>query len=529
MDRSQKTDVPVLIVGGSLTGLSTALLLGRQGIRSIVVERHAATTVQYKFRGISPRSMEIYRGAGVEDDIRAHRTGDQKSGGIARVKNLADPDVQWMPSPWTATDDLTAAPSATCDQDRLEPILRAHAERLGADVRFNTELTTFEQDEQGVTARLKDRATGAGHTVRAAYLVAADGTDSPTREALGILRRGPSELQHWMNIIFDTDLAPELQGRPLTACFVTDLNGTLVPRDEGRWLLAVQYVPARGERPEDYTPERCRELVRRGAGQPDVKVDLVDARSWEVAGQIADRFRERRVFLVGDAAHVMPPTGGFGGNTGIHDTHNLAWKLASVVSGAADARLLDTYDAERRPVAARTLAQALARLAAWFKDLDMRLPPAEPIVPDEFVIFGYRYASSAILAEEDASGDLFEDPHQPSGSPGTRAPHVEVERSGKRLPIHDLFGGDFVLLAGPGGAAWQAACAAMPGEWRIRCHRITDDVLDLENRWTSAYGVSGKGAVLVRPDGFIAWRSKSASDDPAAALRRAMSQILGSG
>src|SRR4051812_21594469 len=130
MDRSQKIDVPVLIVGGSLTGLSTALLLGRQGIRSIVVERHPGTTLQYKFRGISPRSMEIYRGAGVEDDIRAHRTGDQKSGGIARVKNLADPDVQWMPSPWTATDDLTAAPSATCDQDRLEPILRAHAERL---------------------------------------------------------------------------------------------------------------------------------------------------------------------------------------------------------------------------------------------------------------------------------------------------------------------------------------------------------------------------------------------------------------
>src|ERR1044071_4765579 len=143
--------------------------------------------------------------------------------------------------------------------------------------------------------------------------------------------------------------------------------------------------------PKNFTPDRCRDLIRRGAGRPDLKVNFVDARRWEAAAAVADRYTEGRAFLVGDTAHVMPPTGGFGGNTGIHDAHNLAWKLDAVFLGAAGAPPLDTYDQERRPVAERTLAQSLARLQAWFKDPRQKLPPPEPIVADEAVIFGYRY------------------------------------------------------------------------------------------------------------------------------------------
>ena len=339
-----------------MNGLTAALCLANHGIKSLVVERHPSTTVQYKFRGTSPRSMEIYRSLGIEPDVRQRDTREQ-SFGIARAKTLSDPNVQWQGQAWPDVSDLSPTPPATCDQDRLEPILRMHAERRGADIRFNTELTSFEQDGNEIRARIRDVATGAEQAITASYLIAADGANGSTRQKLGISRHGVGVLQHWMNIIFETDLKPYLGGRRFTSCFVTDINGSILPRDEtGKWLLAVQYVPERGESPEQFDAAHCRELVRKAAGRDDVKAELVDARSWEVAAYITDRFRQGRTFFVGDAAHLMPPTGGFGGNTGIHDAHNLAWKLAAVIQHGASPGLLDSYDAERRPVAEATLA-----------------------------------------------------------------------------------------------------------------------------------------------------------------------------
>jgi 2-polyprenyl-6-methoxyphenol hydroxylase-like FAD-dependent oxidoreductase len=354
----------VLIVGGSLNGLSAALLLAHRGVPCIVVERHPRTSIQYKFRGISPRTMEIYRSLGIEDEIRARHAIDDRSASVARMKNLADAEIHWQGIPWSDTSDLGPTPAATCDQDQLEPILRAHAERLGADIRFNTELTGFVQGADGVAARVRERSAGVEQSVRAGYLIAADGTRSPVREALGIGRHGPGVLQHWMNVIFETDLPTTLDGRPVRSVFVTDINGTFVPRGDGRWLMAVQYVPERGERPEDFTPDRCRDLIRRAAGRSDLPVQIVDARPWEAAAAIADRFCNARVFLVGDSAHVMPPTGGFGGNTGVQDAFNLAWKLDAVIRRAAGPRLLDTGAVP--PVAAATAGVVLsdARRAA---------------------------------------------------------------------------------------------------------------------------------------------------------------------
>ncbi|SEE08252.1 tetracenomycin A2 monooxygenase-dioxygenase [Rhizobiales bacterium GAS188] len=503
-------EAPVLIVGGSLNGLSTALFLAHQGVRCIVVERHASTTVQYKFRGISPRSMEIYRSVGIEPDIRARDTGDQVHG-IARAKNLSDPNVQWTGLGWPDTTDLSPTPPATCDQDRLEPVLRAHAERLGAEMRFNTELMEFEQDEREVRARIRNRETGAEETVSAAYLVAADGTNGKIRKKLGLSRHGAGTLQHWMSIIFETDLQPVLGGRRFTSCFVTDLNGSIVPRGtEGRWLLGVQYSPERGERPEQFDEAFCRELVRKAAGRPDVEARLVDARPWEVAAYVADRFRRGRVFLVGDAAHVMPPTGGFGGNTGIHDAHNLAWKIAHVLHRGAARELLDTYDSERRPVADATLAQALARLAAWFKDPNKRLPAPVDTVPEASVIFGQLYPAGAFIPDAEASKYVFEDPGHPSGRPGSRAPHVVVEHEGKRLSTLDLFGRGFVLLAGADGEAWIEASLeiSLRTGVEIQAYRMGRNLRDVEGLWQAKCGVNASGAVLVRPDGIVAWRSR---------------------
>lgn len=507
----------VLIVGGSLNGLTLAMLLARRNVRCLVVERHPGTSIQYKFRGISPRSMEIYRSAGIEAEIRARDLIDDRSASVARMKNLADSEVSWQWMPPSDTRDISPATAATCDQDQLEPILRAHAERHGADVRFNTELVSFTQSRDEVVARIRDRSTGAESSVRAQYVIGADGTQSAVREAAGIGRHGPGVLQHWMNVIFEADLPNLIDGRAIRSVFVTDINGTLVPRGDGRWLMAVQFVPDRGERVEDFTPEHCRDLIRRGAGRADLRVDIVDARPWEAAAAVADRYKEERVLLVGDSAHVMPPTGGFGGNTGIQDAYNLAWKLEAVVHEAAGAELLETYDAERRPVADRTVAQSLARLQAWFKDPSRKLPPPEPIVDDNAVIFGYRYPAGAFVDDGRTDADnLFEDPRSPSGRPGSRAPHLVVTHDGAPVSTIDLFADRWVLMSGPDGDAWSdcvqrsSAARALGVVW----HAIqpAGELEDAANRFSTAYGVGTDGAVLIRPDGFIAWRQLTAAD-----------------
>jgi putative polyketide hydroxylase len=518
----------VLIVGGGLNGLTTAMLLARRGVPCLVVERHPGTSIQYKFRGISPRSMEIYRGAGIEAEIRARDLIDDRSAYVGRMRNLADSEVSWQGIPWSDTSDISPTTAATCDQDQLEPILRAHAARHGADVRFNTEMMSFTQTPGEVVARIRDRSTLAETTVRARYLIGADGTQSTVREAVGIRRHGPGVLQHWMNVIFEADLPAVIDGRPIRSVFVTDINGTLVPRGDGRWLMAVQFVPDRGERAEDFTPDRCRDLIRRAAGRADLPVRIVDARPWEAAAAVADRYREGRVFLVGDSAHVMPPTGGFGGNTGIQDAYNLAWKLDAAVKEAAGPELLETYDTERRPIADRTVAQALARLQAWFKDPGRRLPPPEPIRDDNAVIFGYRYPAGAFVDDDGGEDDLFEDPRAPSGRPGSRAPHVLVTHRGARMSTIDLFNDRWVLVSGPNGKDWSNRVQRSPGcrMAGVVWHGLAPagDLDDALGRASEAYGIERDGAVLIRPDGFIAWRH-AAGADGARALDNALERL----
>ncbi|HVQ16235.1 MAG TPA: FAD-dependent monooxygenase, partial [Vicinamibacterales bacterium] len=290
----------------------------------------------------------------------------------------------------------------------------------------------------------------------------------------------------------------------------------------------VQYVPERGERAEDFTPDRCRDLIRRGAGRADLAVNVIDARSWDAAAAVADRFSAGRVFLVGDSAHVMPPTGGFGGNTGIQDAYNLAWKLDAVLAGAATRELLDTYDAERRPIADATVAQALARLQAWFKDPSRKLPPPEPIVEDNSVIFGYRYPHGAFVAEGAAGKGLFEDPRQPTGRPGSRAPHVVVEHAGERVSTIDLFANQWVLAYGPKGRLWpellNRSKASLLGV-DARGFDPAGDLRDVDGRAVAAYGIDDDGALLIRPDGFVAWRRRNASGEALRDLDAALERV----
>ncbi len=248
--------------------------------------------------------------------------------------------------------------------------------------------------------------------------------------------------------------------------------------------------------------------MRRGAGNADARAELVDARAWDAAAYVAERFQNGRCFILGDAAHLMPPTGAFGGNSGIHDAHNLVWKLAYVLHRGASPTLLETFDAERRPVIRATLEQALARLKRWFRDLGGRIPETVDVVPDYDVVFGQRYREGALVAEAGTDGTPFAGHSTLSGEPGTRAPHRLITRAGRQVSTLDLFDRDVVLLAPP-GSGWRAPRGVQ--------------LIEVED--LGPFGVTESGAALVRPDGFVAWRSQTLAADSAAALRGAAGSL----
>ncbi|KXK63811.1 hypothetical protein AWW66_01115 [Micromonospora rosaria] len=514
---------PVLIVGGSLVGLSTAVFLADRGIRPLLVERHADTSRYARAWGVNPRTMELYRSVGLEEAIRrAQRRldGAARRSGILRAESLAGEEHGWFDAPYVHgvyEDSGAVSPTgwAPCPQDRLEPVLRARAGALGADLRFGTVLTGFDQDAGGVTATVEDRSTGVRRRVRAEYLVGCDGNTSAVRARLGVGTSGVGTMVHNVAILFAADLTPVLRGRAFMHCQVMNEEVTGVLGTDGeRWQLDALYWPANGERFEDFTEQRCVALVRAAVGVPDLPVEILGRLPWELGARVADTFAVGRVFLAGDSAHVHPPTGGFGANTGVQDAHNLAWKLAATLTGAAGPGLLASYDAERRSVGSFTVDQAVARSLQRFRNPAVADIEAVPIVDDLTVMMGYRYHSGAVVAEPDdpgppaTVGDDYENPGKPTGRPGTRAAHVPVEHGDREVSLLDLLGRQFTLLHADDGQDWRTAAdrAATALGVAVAVLGVGVDLLDPAGAWPAAYGVHGAGAVLVRPDGFIGWR-----------------------
>jgi hypothetical protein len=277
-----------------------------------------------------------------------------------------------------------------------------------------------------------------------------------------------------------------------------------------------------------YTDADLVRWVREAVGAPDMAVEIEDVQRWNAAAEWAQRFRAGRVFIAGDAAHVMPPTGGYGGNCGVQDAHNLAWKLAAVLKGQADESLLDTYEEERLPVVRMTVEQAYTRYVT-------RLDPAlgteglEPMLDDAVIDLGYRYRSAAITADEPDDGATWEDPHAPSGRAGFRVPNIRVRRNGADVSTVDLVDRNFLLLCGDG--AWSGAAAAAVARLGVPLDvvRVAEDgdVTDVDGDFAKAYGIEPSGATLIRPDGIVAWRSVEAGEDPAGALGDALARALG--
>ncbi len=521
------TDEPgrtsVLVIGGSLTGLSTAVFLAWHGIPVVVAERHPDLLMHPRLRGLSPRTVELYRQVGLEDAIvtASYARPDAFEWVPVRAQTLADEEYTSVegegdPSPEAASP----CDQGPIDQDQLEVLLRARARELGADVRFATEVTGFDQDADGVTARLRDLTSGTETVLCADYLVGADGWTSPVRTALGIEVDGPGALFHTVTAIVEADLTPATRGRDVTIAYLQQPQPftILMAHDDlgQRWVFGTGYSPEH-EGPEDFTDERVVAMVRAAAGLPDVKVTLLPqipgterkVFGFGIGAQLARRYGSGRVFLVGDAAHLMPPTGGLNGNTGVQDAHNLAWKLAAVLRGQADPALLDTYHDERRPTGHLTMGQAYARFGN-------RMGPDADVQMLEYsaVAMGYQYRSAAVVgAGEDASplpqGEL-------AGQPGTRAPHVVAGRGGAEISTLDLYGREFVLLAGSGGRAWVDAAESVSAELGVpvAAYRIGADLTAADGE--ARHGIGADGAVLVRPDGVVAWRWAAVPADPGA-------------
>jgi putative polyketide hydroxylase len=527
-------EVPVLISGGGPVGLTASLLLSRHGVRSLLVERHPSTALTPKARGINARTMEVFRQCGIDAAIREAGLAEGRLGLIVWTETLAGREIERRVPGRASQKNMAVTPvkNCLCAQDDLEPVIRRFAEAAGpGTLRFNTELTSFSQRPGAITGTLTDRATGEETPVTARYLIAAEGAQSRVRRALAVNMVGEEKVYDSVNILFHADLARWVEHRPAALYFVEqeDLRATfLTINGRDRWGFLIHGPKQYGWQPQDFTPEFCAELIRKAVGVPDLDVSVLGVNPWQASAIVADRYCVGDVFLAGDAAHEMPPTGGFGLNTGVQDVHNLTWKIAAVLSGKADDRLLDSYHAERQPLGQIITQNSLANALSMGRTArQSNVLPRPEFLNEQGLIFGACYQSTAVVPDGTPPVAV-DDPvteYVPSARPGSRAPHVWLRRGNEQISTIDLFGPHFVLLAGRDGDAWRRAAQGIGTPWPPLIAFTVGkdcDLSDPDSNWHDAYGVDPDGAVLVRPDGHVAWRSRSGAINPLEVLRTAL-------
>lgn len=522
--------VPVLIIGAGAGGLSASALLAKHGVESLVVEKRREIFIYPKARNLSFRSLEILRGLGLADQVHAVAEGvsdmlTKASLTSTRVRQAFDLDAIFAPFSGLSPEP----PAQYCPQSALEPMLLEHIRGQGREVRYGTELCSFEQDDTGVTAVVRDRDTGGTEVVCADYLIAADGVRSPARDALGIPTSGHGALPIYVVFIYFRgpwrQFVPQLGDGDAIQVANDDVDGIFLPVRDDFGMFITTYLPDRGETAAQFTDDHCRRLLTRAIGA-QIDIEIVEVTPWQPYERVADQFRRGRVFLVGDSAHAMPPFKAGGANCAIASAHNLAWKLAAVLAGTADASLLDTYHAERHPMGRFSARQSLTGPVLPLLRLDDTGPGLAPGEEASMLalLIGYRYHSAAVLGDEPP-------PRDPSavflvsdlrGQPGTRLPHVWLTHGGQRISTLDLLGLGFTVLTGSAGGRWRAAAsqAAEALGIPLAVQRIVDE------QWARVTGLAPDGALLIRPDDFVGWRADALPADPDAALQRALSAIL---
>lgn len=546
------THIPVLIVGGGIVGLSASLFLSHQGIHTLLVERHSGTSIHPRARSVNARTMELYRGIGISDAVREAGASLAPSMGIYSGTTLKEVIESKPRSEKVRKFPLAGLSESTgpergqfVTQDMIEPVLLKAAKERGVDARFYTECVGVDQDEEKATATLRDRGNGSTYSVTADYCIAADGANSPIRSQLGISRTGQGSLGNLLNILFHADLQSLVKNREFSLCKIEQptVSGLFTSiNNSDRWVFHLLFDPLKGEKPEDFPPKRCAELLRLALGIPEIDIEIKSILPWQASVRVAENVQVGRIFLAGDAAHQMPPYAGQGANSGIADVHNLSWKLAAVLKHHASPSLLETYETERLPVG-KTAAEVSGSSTdekglismKWDFETAMGWARKLPLMSG----FGYFYSGKGVMEESTwpLGGWSWRPWTIPSlflgmdGRPGTRAPHVRVEKEGVRISTIDMFGKGFVLLTGSSGASWVEAAGKVAE--KLKGMELTayvvgskGDVVDSMKGFETAAGISSTGALLVRPDGFVAWRERRIPADCEKMLEEVMRQSL---
>jgi 2,4-dichlorophenol 6-monooxygenase len=576
----------VLVIGTGPAGSATAALLARYGVEVLVVNRYRWLANTPRAHITNQRTMEVLRDLGheVEAEAMLHATHQELMGNNVFCESLAGEELgrmqSWGTSPESKARHLRASPCEMNDlpQTFMEPILFKTACANGAQSRMSTEYVSHVQDDDGVTTTCRDRLTGKDVVIRSKYLVGADGGNSLVAEHLGLPFEGKMGVGGSMNILFRADLSAYVAHRPSVLYWVmqpgADVGGigmglVRMVRPWNEWLIVWGYDINQPAPTVDAA--LATQVARQLVGVSDLEIELISANTWTVNNCFATHMQKGRAFIMGDAAHRHPPSNGLGSNTSIQDGFNLAWKLAAIIKGHATPKLLDSYSAERAPIARQIVTranQSIAEFGPIFEALGMdggvdhekiqrnmaarcdATPAAEAqrtalrkaieFKKYEFDCHGVemnqRYASNAVVADRqtpptpNADMELY---YQATTYPGARLPHAWVyDRHGGRHSTLDLTGhGQFTLLTGIGGEAWVAAAEAASRALGlpIRCIKIGPrcDYEDHLGDWARAREISDAGCLLVRPDHHVAWRSTALSSDAEADLTRVLRQILG--
>lgn len=587
----KEIEIPVLVVGGGGCGLALSVFLTDLGIRSLTVERNAQTTDHPRAHILNTRTMEIFQQHGMADEVYrqgtpawgmeriSFRTSLGGDGPLDR-RRIGDLDAYGGGALRERYQADSAFRATNLPLMQLEPLLRSVADnRAPGQVRFHHEMLSFEQDDQGVVAQVRDHTREENYLVRARYLVAADGGKTVGR-AVGAEMLGPRRLRRMVNTYFVGDLSPWIDDDGALMLYFINPDGrgqwsggglvktgpTRWDRHSESWVFMRELASDESDVIDETTVVmRMRELLRLPESfQPQVR----KIGRWDVEGVVAKRYRFGRVMLAGDAAHRHPPVSALGLNTAFGDAHNLAWKLALVLHGQAPDSLLDTYESERQPVGARVAEWALNgfRMRSLI-DAAIGLSPgqtdanrmaferlysdtpggatARAILAEAMNIqrigpqahdmeIGYAYERGALIP--DGTPPVPRDPmaglYRPSTRPGSRLPHAVLERakeSCSRISTHQLLRpGCFTLFGG--AAHWRSAARSAARRTGVAIDvaviSARGDYRDIEEQWASVREVGAAGAVLVRPDGHVAWRCMDRPADPAGALEQALGEIL---
>jgi putative polyketide hydroxylase len=482
------------------------------------------------------RTMELLRLWGIEEDVRS-RGLPSGADSFAYVHSISGFELgRTTPEP-----NRGQSPSWRCivSQDGVEEaLLKVVAASKVGSIRYGTEFVRYTEETDGITVETRDVASGATQTWRCGYLIGADGAGSSVRRQMGVEMSGPSTLAVMANDYWRGDLsglpritvtgAYRIAPQTPDESIATVLNGN--GRD--RWLSVASVGRDSDERLGSRTDTEVVALARKQTGLPNLDVQVISRSTWRLSRQVAQRFSRGRVFLIGDAAHRFPPNGGLGMNSGIHDAHNLAWKLSFVLSGRAGGALLQSYDRERRPVAEANADFSLGNQKRFLKmdealrsgnrdEIEFWIRDTDNHIHSSGMSLGHIYEEGAVVQDGTVRPPHNPRHYSPTDRPGARFPHVWLDLTRSRSTL-DWFNRDFVLVGGPQADEWAAAARQVSERTGVTLQTQRIDLAALSDGLTLGL----RGAVLVRPDGHVAWRMPWLPKDPVGALGSALQAVL---